>query len=181
MVPRPPMWLRDAGWSRSPATGNYSYACDGARARTILVGDAYTFIDPVFSSGVLLAMTAGFPARTSSTRACARRAGEARARKRFEFVMRHGPKVFSWFIYRVTNPTLRELFMTPSEKFDMKKALLSVLAGDLFRDTSITKGLFVFRCVYYAFSVVKLRRTIGAWRRRAFNIRDESTMGAARG
>jgi hypothetical protein len=95
--------------------------------------------------------------------------------------MRHGPKVFSWFIYRVTNPTLRELFMTPSEKFDMKKALLSVLAGDLFRDTPIRKGLFFFRCVYYAFSVAKLRRTIGAWRRRAFNIRDESTMRAARG
>ena len=30
-------------------------------------------------------------------------------RARFEYVMRHGPKEFSWFIYRVTNPTLRDL------------------------------------------------------------------------
>ena len=58
--------------------------------------------------------------------ACARKPA---ARKRFEHVMRVGPKEFSWFIYRVTNPTLRDLFMSPSERMGMKKALLSVLAG----------------------------------------------------
>ena len=95
--------------------------------------------------------------------------------------MREGPKQFSWFIYRVTNPTMRELFMSPSEKLDMKKALLSVLAGDLFSGTPIRKGLFFFRCVYYTFSIVFLRRTFNAWRRRAFNIREDSTMNLSRG
>ena len=39
------------------ATGNYSYACDRAYgASYLLLGDAYTFIDPMFSSGVMLAM-----------------------------------------------------------------------------------------------------------------------------
>jgi len=106
---------------------------------------------------------------------------EARARRRFEWAMRKGPKEFSWFIYRVTNPTLRELFMAPSDRFDMKKALLSVLAGDLFRGTPIRKGLFFFRIVYYAFSLAHLRRSLAAWRRRAFNIRDDSEMPLARG
>ena len=44
------------------ATGNFSYACDRSHgANYLLLGDAYAFIDPVFSSGVLLAMQSGFP------------------------------------------------------------------------------------------------------------------------
>jgi len=71
--------------------------------------------------------------------------------------------------------------MSPSDRFDMKKALLSVLAGDLFRGTPIRKGLFFFRIVYYTFSLAHLRRSLAAWRRRAFNIRDDSEMPLARG
>ena len=42
------------------ATGNYSYQAERMSGKNyILLGDAFTFIDPVFSSGVLLAMTAG--------------------------------------------------------------------------------------------------------------------------
>jgi hypothetical protein len=130
----------------------------------------------------MLAMNSGFAAAdVVAARLAADEVAEAAARRRFEHVMRVGPKEFSWFIYRVTNPTLRELFMDPSDHLDMKKALLSVLAGDLFRGTPIRRGLFFFRLVYYAFSIVNLRRTIGAWRRRAFNIRDESEMRLIRG
>ena len=103
-----------------------------------------------------------------------------RARRRFEHVMRHGPKEFSWFIYRVTNPTMRELFMSPSDRLEMKKALLSVLAGDIFGGTPIRRGLRFFKAVYYIFSLVHLRRTVTAWRRRAFNIRDDSEMRPSR-
>ncbi len=39
------------------ATGNFSYVCDRTHGSNyLLLGDAYTFIDPVFSSGVMLAM-----------------------------------------------------------------------------------------------------------------------------
>lgn len=176
--------LKEAELVEDPtATGNYSYECAECQGENhILVGDAYTFIDPVFSSGVLLAMNGAFAgAEVVDARLRADAVAEAQARKRYDFVMRHGPKEFSWFIYRVTNPTMRELFMSPSEKLDMKKALLSVLAGDLFNGTPIRKGLFFFRCVYYAFSVAHLKRTINACRRRAFNIRDDSTMRLSRG
>ena len=164
------------------ATGNYSYHCDACQGDNhIMLGDAYAFIDPVFSSGVMLAMNSAFAgAEVVNARLAGAAAAEARARTRFEHVMKHGPKEFSWFIYRVTNPTLRELFMAPSNRMDMKKALLSVLAGDIFGATPIRKGLFFFRLVYYVFSIANLRRSIGAWRRRMFNIRDDSEMRLSR-
>ena len=54
--------LADAELVAEPtATGNYSYEMDACQGENyILVGDAYTFIDPMFSSGVMLAMNSGF-------------------------------------------------------------------------------------------------------------------------
>jgi hypothetical protein len=131
---------------------------------------------------VMLAMNSAFEGvEVVDARLRGAAAAEARARSRFEWATRHGPKEFSWFIYRVTNPTLRELFMAPSDKLDMKAALLSVLAGDIFGRTPIRRGLFFFRLAYYAFSIANLRRTFAAWRRRAFNIREDSAMRLSRG
>ena len=175
--------LKDAELIAEPeATGNYSYHCDLCQGENFLMlGDAYAFIDPVFSSGVMLAMNSAFSGvEVVDARLAADAAAEAKARTRFEHVMKVGPREFSWFIYRVTNPTLRELFMAPSDRFDMKKALLSVLAGDIFGATPIRKGLFCFRLAYYAFSIANLRRSLAAWRRRMFNIRDDSEMRLSR-
>jgi flavin-dependent dehydrogenase len=176
--------LKDAELVAEPeATGNYSYVAELCQGDNfILVGDAYTFIDPVFSSGVMLAMNSGFAgADVIDARLRRDAAAEARARERFNYVMRVGPKEFSWFIYRVTNPTMRDLFMAPSEKLGMKAAIISILAGDLFGETRFKRGLFFFRAVYYMFSFAHLRRTFVAWRRRAFNIRDDSEMRLSRG
>ena len=176
--------LVDAQLVEEPtATGNYSYECDSCQGENhVLVGDAYTFIDPVFSSGVMLAMNSGFAAAdVVDARLKGEKVAEARARARFDWVMRRGPKEFSWFIYRVTNPTMREMFMQPSDKFDMKKSLLTILAGDLFRGTRFRRGLFFFRFAYYMISFMHLPRTLAAWRRRALNIRDESEMRLSRG
>ncbi|NEK92148.1 MAG: hydroxylase, partial [Xanthomonas euvesicatoria] len=39
------------------ATGNYAYECTRMSGpRWLMLGDAYTFVDPMFSSGVFLAM-----------------------------------------------------------------------------------------------------------------------------
>ena len=43
--------------------------------------------------------------------------------------MLKGPREFSWFIYRVTNPAMRELLLHPSNPFRVKEALISLLAG----------------------------------------------------
>ncbi len=165
--------LKDAELvSEIEATGNFSYACDRSHGPNyLLLGDAYAFIDPVFSSGVMLAMNSAFVG-ADAVDACLRQPEKAaRALKHFDRMMKHGPKEFSWFIYRVTNPTMRDLFMSPRNVFRVKEALLSVLAGDIFGRTPIWRSLLVFKVIYYLASLTNLKRTIGAWKRRKLNIR----------
>lgn len=164
------------------ATGNYSYICDRTHGPNyLLLGDAYTFIDPVFSSGVMLAMNSAFVgAETVDT--CLRHPGKATAAlKRFDKDMRIGPKQFSWFIYRVTNPTMRELFMGPRNILRMKEALLSILAGDVFGKTPYGPSLLAFKGLYYGMSLMHIKRTYMAWRKRKHNIRSVAEADAASG
>lgn len=165
--------LRDAVLSTEvEATGNYSYSCDHSHgANYLLVGDAYAFIDPVFSSGVMLAMTSAEAAALAIEECLRHPQHQARALKRFDRLTRHGPKQFSWFIYRVTNPAMRELFLGPDNTLRMKEALLSLLAGDIFGNTPIWGALRAFKGVYYLMCCAHLGRSLRAAHRRADNIR----------
>ena len=161
------------------ATGNFSYVSERNHGENyVMLGDAYAFIDPVFSSGVLLAMNSGvIAADTIDT--CLRQPGQAGAAlHRFDKLMRHGPKEFSWFIYRVTNPIMRDFFMYPKNIFRVKEALLSVLAGDIFGKTPIWRSLWMFKVLYYTANLIQPRRAFQAWKRRRFNIRkvDEAVL-----
>jgi flavin-dependent dehydrogenase len=158
--------------SEVEATGNYSYACDRSHGKNfLLIGDAYAFIDPVFSSGVMLAMNSGVAAAETAHLCRRQPARRASALARFDKVMRHGPKQYSWFIYRMTNPTMRQLFMDPRNLLRMEEALLSMLAGDVFHGTPIWRSLRMFKGLYYAICLANFGRTLGAMRRRATNIR----------
>src|SRR5690606_20253007 len=59
----PDAWRRMAQAERVSevrVTGNYSYTCERmAGPGWVMVGDAFAFVDPVFSSGVYLAMHSG--------------------------------------------------------------------------------------------------------------------------
>lgn len=157
--------------SEVEATGNFSYSCDRSYGRDyILLGDAYAFIDPVFSSGVFLAMNSAFAGADAVDAYLRHPERSAPAFAHFDKVMRHGPKEFSWFIYRTTNPTMQDLFMRPSNYFRMKEAALSLLAGDIFGKTPIWKSLAALKAVYYIVSLANLRRTVRAWRGRRANI-----------
>lgn len=166
--------------SEVEATGNFSYVCDHTHGSNyLLLGDAYTFIDPVFSSGVMLAMQSAFVG-AETVDICLRQPQHAAvALKKFDRMMRVGPKEFSWFIYRVTNPALRNMFMAPSNIFRVKEALLSVLAGDVFGNTPIRRPLVIFKAIYYIDSLLNFKRTVQAWRRRKFNIRAVDEASAA--
>ena len=179
MCPKLAERLKGAELASEPeATGNYSYTCSRTHgANYLLLGDAYTFIDPVFSSGVMLAMNSAF-AGADAVDCCLSRPKEAPAALRhFDRSMRVGPKKFSWFIYRVTNPTMRNLFMGPRNLFRMQEALLSVLAGDVFGKTRIGPHLLAFKALYYGISLINLRRTYDAWRKRKSNIRPADAAG----
>ncbi|MBU1263890.1 MAG: NAD(P)/FAD-dependent oxidoreductase [Thiobacillus sp.] len=176
--------LKDAELvSEVDATGNFSYSCDRSHgADYLLLGDAYAFIDPVFSSGVMLAMNSAF-AGAEAVDTCLRQPDQAaQALKRFDQAVKHGPKEFSWFIYRITNPTMRDLFMSPRNYFRVREALLSVLAGDIFGKTPIWRSLLVFKAIYHLTSLANLQRTVTAWKRRKLNIRplDEVEEAGAR-
>jgi flavin-dependent dehydrogenase len=136
-----------------------------------LLGDAYAFVDPVFSSGVMLAMKSAFEGADAIDTCLRQPEKAAAALKQFDKVMKHGPKEFSWFIYRVTNPTMRDLFMGPSNIFRVQEALLSVLAGDIYGKTPIWGSLRMLKIIYYLASIANLKRTLLAWKQRKLNIR----------
>lgn len=164
------------------ATGNYAYACRRAHGdRFLLVGDAYAFVDPVFSSGVMFALHGGIAAAEAIDEALRLPARRRHALRRFERRMRYGPRVFSWFIYRMTRPAMRDLFMAPRNILRMQEALLSLLAGDIYGKTPIWASLHAFKLVYYATSLVHPRASLAALRARARNIRPLQPEQAAAG
>ena len=155
------------------ATGNYSYSSNHSCGRNyLLLGDAYAFVDPLFSSGVWLAMHSA-DAGTDVVDACLREPRRAAAARRgFERTMRRGPRAYSWFIYRTTGPAMREFFMQPRNPLRMKEALISVLAGDIFGSTPIWPSLAAFKGVYFLSSLFHPRRSLAAVRGRRRNIAD---------
>jgi len=161
------------------ATGNFSYSSTHATgARYLMLGDAFTFIDPMFSSGVYLAMKSAFDGAELVETALDRPSRLAVARRRFEAAMRARPRDYSWFIYRATNPTIRDMFMHPKNIFKVKQGLMSLLAADLGHGWRFRLSLVMFKVVYYAISIGHWGRTRRGFRRHRDNIRD---MGALRG
>ncbi|MGN6650531.1 NAD(P)/FAD-dependent oxidoreductase [Trinickia sp.] len=167
--------------SEVEATGNFSYSGDVTHGRNfVLLGDAFAFIDPVFSTGVMLAMQSAFLG-AEAIDACLRDPARADAAlAKFDRGIRRGPQVFSWFIYRMTTPAMRDLFMHPRNVFRVKEALMSVLAGDIFGDTPIWPSLRTFKAIYYLSVVLAARRSLRAWRARRRMLRqaDETRMAA---
>jgi flavin-dependent dehydrogenase len=155
------------------ATGNYSYAsAQSSGARYLMIGDAYAFVDPVFSSGVYLAMQSAFDGAGVVEAVLDRRRDAVALRRAFDRNVERGPREFSWFIFRVTNPTMREFFMSPQNPFRVKEALISLLAGDIYGRTPIWNSIRILKALYYLVSIGNLGRTVRAWRRRRVNIRD---------
>ncbi len=157
--------------SEVEATGNFSYVTDHTHGTNyLLLGDAYAFIDPIFSSGVLFAMNSGVVGATAVDTYLRQPQEAPAAFREFDRQMKHGPKEFSWFIYRMNNPIMRELFMGPRNVWRVKEALLSVLAGDIFGKTPIWPSVMMFKIMFYLSSLKNLRTSLRAKKQRAINI-----------
>jgi len=155
-------------------TGNYAYDSKFCRGdRFAMIGDAFAFVDPMFSSGVYLAMNSAFESATAVDYWLK---GETKlaeqAFRRFEKVMRHGPKMFSWFIFRITSPAIRKIFMYPRNMWRMQEALISILAGDLFRGTPIWPRLMGFKAIYYASCITIMPQAFKTWAWRRKNLKE---------
>jgi hypothetical protein len=85
--------------------------------------------------------------------------------------VRLGPERISWFIYRVTHPTMRDMFMGPRNVLRAKEALLSMLAGDIFGKTPIWRSLRVLKAIFYIGSAWHFKRSLKAMSMRKANLR----------
>jgi flavin-dependent dehydrogenase len=156
------------------ATGNYSYsAARPAGANYIMLGDAFAFIDPIFSSGVFLAMHSAFVGADTVVTCLDQPQRAPAALKAYDASVHRGTGAFTWFIHRGTSPILRHLFMNASNKFRMQEALLSILAGDIFRGTPVGFRLLLFKALYYLMSAFSPKTSLRAWLMRKRVIRGD--------
>jgi flavin-dependent dehydrogenase len=144
------------------ATGNYSYSSRRTSGdRFLMVGDACAFIDPVFSTGVYLAMVSGFEAADAVAGCLASPRKAARLLRRYDARTQRALGSFTWFIYRIRDPAMRNLFMSPRNMFRVEEAVLSILGGAIFDGWPVRARLYLFRMIYYVTKLSHLRFRLG--------------------
>jgi ABC-type nitrate/sulfonate/bicarbonate transport system ATPase subunit/flavin-dependent dehydrogenase len=116
--------------------GNYSYVMDRfAGDGWLLVGDAARFVDPVFSSGVSVAMESAKRAAAAITRALGRNDVSATAFADYEQTLRAGMDIWREFIllYYQLPPLFFDLIARP----DARGQLTRLLQGDVYDRSSV--------------------------------------------
>lgn len=157
------------------ATGNYSYLSSRMTGdRYLMLGDAFAFVDPVFSSGVLLAMK-GATFGADAVDGCLRQPAQAqRHLRQFEKSVVKGLKGFTWLIYRMTTPVMRDLLMNPRNEHGVESAVLATLAGDVYDNPKARATMRLFKMIYYIRSLATLPDSIRAYFRHQEQIRPET-------
>ena len=119
------------------ACADYSYdSLSYVGENHILVGDAAAFIDPLFSSGVMMAMSSAAFGATVVEGLLDGRASRQRLVRDYERKIRHSLKSLSWLIYRINSPLLRDIFMSSFDLFNTRHELITILAGDFYERRS---------------------------------------------
>jgi flavin-dependent dehydrogenase len=132
------------------STGNYSYRATRAWGEGwMLAGDAFAFLDPVFSSGVLLAMSSGeLAADVADAWLTEPARGRVMARQAERKVCQAMDDL-GWLVYRINTPVLRAMFMSPSNKLRMRDGLVTMLAGNLRIGWKLRLPMLAFKAAYY--------------------------------
>jgi flavin-dependent dehydrogenase len=133
---RMPELLR-GGRQTSRVYGISDYSAASARLAGdgyVLVGDAATFLDPVFSTGVFLAMATGIRAAAAIDQALARHGQvDARDLRAYEREANRLFARFRRFVYAFYDPVFFEAFCTEDPFEGMRAAVTSLLAGGVER------------------------------------------------
>jgi 2-polyprenyl-6-methoxyphenol hydroxylase-like FAD-dependent oxidoreductase len=129
--------LLGSGRRTSRVHGISDYSASSAKLRGdgyVLVGDAASFLDPVFSTGVFLAVATGIRAARAIDRAIARHGRvDARDLKAYEKEANRLVSRFRRFVYAFYDPVFFEAFCTEAPLESMRAAVTSVLAGGVER------------------------------------------------
>jgi flavin-dependent dehydrogenase len=138
------------------STANYSYrARTGSGDGFLMIGDAFGFVDPMFSTGVLMAMTAG---ELGAAAADAWLEDPARGRalaRRTNRDLAAAMDRISWLIYRVNDPVLRSMFLAPSNLFWMRDGVVNMLAGNLRGSLRAELPVLAFKAAYHGLTALR--------------------------
>jgi flavin-dependent dehydrogenase len=106
----------------------------------VLVGDAATFLDPVFSTGVFLAMSSGERAAETIARGLARR-GRVDAKDFRAYARQHERMVarFRRYVYNFYDPVFFEAFCTADPPEVIRAAVTTTLAGGVERPSPMMR------------------------------------------
>jgi flavin-dependent dehydrogenase len=140
---------------------DFSYsASQYAGDRWILAGDAGSFLDPVFSTGVSIAMESGIEAAAELDRALRSNDYSARSFAAFSNRQRRRYEAFRRFVIGFYSPAFRDLFFDPEPPRSMFQAVVTVLSGrwDARLRTRIMNRLFfIFVAMQKRFSLARTR------------------------
>jgi flavin-dependent dehydrogenase len=149
------------------ATGNYSYVSRRISGRRwVMAGDAYAFLDPIFSSGVYLAMHGAECAAALVDAVLRQPRRERSLQRRYAREVQRGLGLMSWFIFRFTSPVMEQLFGHPRNVLRMEEAMISMLAGDVFHNRGVRWRLAAFKLIYYTSCLGHLRQALSSLRER---------------
>ena len=152
------------------SAANFSYhTTQVAGDRFLCVGDALAFVDPIFSSGVYVALQTGELAAAEILAAFADGRFEARRFRAYTRRVRRGVGPFVRFIRRWYEPAFTEIFLQPRERLGMLDSVTGVLAGGAFMRMRLRMwgSLMVF------FAIVRANRWVRRWRGRPVESRLE--------
>ena len=114
---------------QSWTASNYSYRSTRLSGPGfVLVGDAAEFLDPIFSTGVLLAMRSGERAARDLARAL--KAGGPVALDGYERAFRKWTRNHFKMVDAYYEPGFAPVFLTPRDTFGMVRAVIGLLAGE---------------------------------------------------
>jgi flavin-dependent dehydrogenase len=160
------------------ATGNYSYdSVHMGGPGWVMVGDAFAFLDPVFSSGVYLAMSGAEHAAKVVDAALRDPTSENALLRRLERRQRAGMARFSFFIYRFNGPVMQQMFGAPRNTWQVQQGVISMLAGDLFDAPKVLRRLTLFKIIYGIRAAGNWRRWLAEHRYRIAQARSEFSGG----
>jgi len=155
-------------------TGNYAYECSRMSGPGwALLGDAWNFVDPMFSSGVYLAMNSAELGADAIDQALREPARETEVMQALERRLARGLDEFKWFIYRFTSPTMKRLFAAPRNVLQVEQAVVSMLAGDVFDAPTVIWRLRVFRFIYAMTALRIAPDALRNWWRRRRSVRED--------
>lgn len=114
-------------------SADFSYTCAPyAGPGCFLVGDAAVFYDPIFSSGICLAMVAAVEVSKLLVSVLNGKMSPQRARTRYTKIVKSGSDPFFLLVNLFYQNSFRELFLHGQGFLKVHRAVISILAGHVF-------------------------------------------------